>query len=145
MKICVTAQGNTLDSQIDPQFGRSAYLLFIDSQTMQYTAVFNKSGNAIGGAGIATARMVLEQGAQVVITGYPGPNAMQVLTSVRQGSFLCGRNCQGGNRKLQRKTDLMKPMLPGLITIPGFAATYADMTCVTKEPNDASSGRRSQQ
>lgn len=92
MKICVTAQGNTLDSQIDSRFGKSMYLLFVDSQTMQYTAILNRSATTTGGAGIESAKMVLERGAQVIITGNPGPNAMQVLTAagVKAVSYATG-------------------------------------------------------
>ena len=31
MKIAISSQGQTLDSQIDPRFGRAAYFLIIDS------------------------------------------------------------------------------------------------------------------
>jgi predicted Fe-Mo cluster-binding NifX family protein len=68
------------------------YLLFVDSETMQYTAILNKSANASGGAGIEAAKEVLEQGAQVIISGNPGPNAMQVLTAggVKAVSYAMG-------------------------------------------------------
>jgi len=33
MKIAVSSQGPGLDSQIDPRFGRTAYLLIIDTAT----------------------------------------------------------------------------------------------------------------
>ena len=41
MKICVTATANSLDAQIDPRFGRCAYLIIVDSETMQFEAIPN--------------------------------------------------------------------------------------------------------
>jgi len=81
MKICVTARSETLNALVDPRFGRSEYLLFVDSDTMGYTAVPNRSVSAMGGAGIETARTIIKEGAQLVITGDIGPNAAQVLAA----------------------------------------------------------------
>ena len=41
----------------------------------------NGAALSSGGAGIATAQMIVDKGAQAVITGNVGPNAMRVLTS----------------------------------------------------------------
>jgi predicted Fe-Mo cluster-binding NifX family protein len=52
MKIGVSAIGGSLDSQIDPRFGRCRYFLIVDSETMELEAVSNKGAIASGGAGI---------------------------------------------------------------------------------------------
>jgi len=80
MKIVVSATGQTLDDPVDPRFGRCAYLLFVDSESMDFEAIDNAGAGASGGAGIATGQTVVDKGAQVVITGNIGPNAHRVLS-----------------------------------------------------------------
>lgn len=81
MKICVSATGNNLDAQLDPRFGRCAYLVVVDSETMQYEAISNMAAGSMGGAGIQAAQMVADKGVKVVITGNVGPNAFGALSA----------------------------------------------------------------
>ena len=81
MKIVVTTDGGTLDAQVHPSFGRCPTYLFIDTGTMQFEAVENPAANAAGGAGIQAAQLVVERGAQAVVTGNVGPNAFRVFRS----------------------------------------------------------------
>ena len=80
MKIAVTSTGTELDSQVDPRFGRTLYFLIVDSETFAYEVVDNKENlNALKGAGIQAARMVSDKGAEVLLTGFCGPNAFKAL------------------------------------------------------------------
>jgi predicted Fe-Mo cluster-binding NifX family protein len=81
MKVAVSSSGSGLDAQVSPIFGRCAYFVLVDSETMEATAVANSAVGAAGGAGIQSAQYVLRQGAEAVISGNVGPNAMQVLAS----------------------------------------------------------------
>jgi len=81
MKIAVTAVGQSLDSQVDPRFGRCQNFVIIDMDTMEFEAVSNNSASAAGGAGIATAQMIAGKGVEAVLTGSCGPNAFGVLNS----------------------------------------------------------------
>jgi predicted Fe-Mo cluster-binding NifX family protein len=81
MKICVSAESNSLDAPIDPRFGRCPYLVIVDSETMQFEAVPNIASNATGGAGIQAAQTIASKGAKVLITGNVGPNAFQALSA----------------------------------------------------------------
>ncbi len=81
MKIAVSATGTTLDSPIDPRFGRASYFLVVDSETGQLTEILdNRSSQEVShGAGINAATKVAESGANVVLTGRVGPKAYSVL------------------------------------------------------------------
>lgn len=80
MKIAVTAKGTGIDSQVDPRFGRAAYILVIDTDHEKVGVIDNAdSVNAFKGAGIQTAVAVGDSGADVLLTGYCGPNAFKTL------------------------------------------------------------------
>ena len=86
MKIAVTSQGKDLDSQVDPLFGRAAYILIVDSETLNFEALDNKENiNALKGAGIQAASNVSNKGAEVLITGFCGPNAFKALKAANIG------------------------------------------------------------
>lgn len=82
MKLAVTSQGDALDAQLDPRFGRAAYILIVDTQTLEFKAIDNhENKNAFKGAGIQAAAMISDQDAQVLLTGFCGPNAFKTLTA----------------------------------------------------------------
>ena len=81
MKIAVTSTGQTLDSTIDQRFGRAAYFIIIDTETMNFTVIENTNVDAAGGAGINSAKAVTDAGANAVLTGNCGPNAQRTLTA----------------------------------------------------------------
>ena len=80
LKIAVTSQGKDLDSLIDPRFGRSAYILIVDTLSDEVEVLDNSENvNAFKGAGIQAAVMVSDRGAEILLTGYCGPNAYKTL------------------------------------------------------------------
>jgi len=79
MKIAITSTAKTLDSQVDQRFGRTAYFLIADPETMDFSVIENESAAAAGGAGISSAKVVIDAGAQAVLTGNCGPNAQRSL------------------------------------------------------------------
>jgi len=79
MKIAVSSMAHELDSPVSPNFGRCPVYAFVDLETMELKAVDNPAANAPGGAGIQAARFVIDQGAQALVTGRVGPNAMDVF------------------------------------------------------------------
>jgi predicted Fe-Mo cluster-binding NifX family protein len=81
MKVAVSAAGPSLDSQVDPRFGRCQYLLIVDADSMTFEALENPAVTSPGGAGIQVAELVANKGAKAVITGSCGPNAYQVLSA----------------------------------------------------------------
>ena len=81
MRIAISATGPTLDTEVDPRFGRCQYFIVVDPETMQFEAVENSSAMASGGAGISAAQMIASKGVEAVLTGNCGPNAYQVLSA----------------------------------------------------------------
>ncbi len=80
MKVAVTSQGTSLDSEIDPRFGRAPYILIVDTVTLDFEVLDNSSNvNAFKGAGIQAATMISDKGAEVLLTGYCGPKAFVTL------------------------------------------------------------------
>ena len=80
MKIAITSQGRDLDSQIDPRFGRAAYILIVDTADHGLEVIDNSPNiNAFKGAGIQAAVTISKSGAEVLLTGYCGPNAFKTL------------------------------------------------------------------
>jgi predicted Fe-Mo cluster-binding NifX family protein len=86
MKIAVTSTGTDLDAQVDPRFGRAAYILIVDSETFDFEVFDNKENvNALKGAGIQAAKTVSEKQAEVLLTGFCGPNAFKALKAAKIG------------------------------------------------------------
>lgn len=81
MKVCVTAMGNDLNSPVDPRFGRCASFIIVDTDSMDFKVLQNRSVYQSGGAGIQAAGDVIREGIKCVISGAIGPNAMGVLSS----------------------------------------------------------------
>lgn len=81
MKIAITATGNTLDSMVDPRFGRASWFLIVDTDTRQLIeAIDNTAGKeAAHGAGISAAAQVADKGVEALLTGRVGPKALPVL------------------------------------------------------------------
>ncbi len=83
MKICVSAQGNTLDSLVDPRFGRAQYFIIYDTESNTSESFLNPNISSPSGAGIQSAQFIIEKGIQVLITGNIGPNSFSVLSAGR--------------------------------------------------------------
>jgi len=104
MKIAITSTGETLDSRVDPRFGRAAWFIIVDSDSMEFEAVANDNVSAVGGAGISSAKVVIDKGAQAVLTGNCGPNAHRSLAAggvkvCSDGQLRAERSPQSGSRR----------------------------------------------
>ncbi len=82
MKVAVTSKGKDLDSEVDPRFGRAAYILIVETEDDTFKVMDNSENvNAFKGAGIQAAASVGDSGAEVLLTGYCGPNAYKTLNA----------------------------------------------------------------
>ncbi|MFY9189584.1 MAG: NifB/NifX family molybdenum-iron cluster-binding protein [bacterium] len=81
MKVAITAQHGSLDSAVDPRFGRCQYLLFVNTNTNTWEAVPNPALKETGGAGIAVAQYLAKEKVDALVTGNIGPNAARGLAA----------------------------------------------------------------
>ena len=81
MKIAFTSTGPAWDADMDPRFGRTAFLLVYDEEKDEFEHYDNRDiENTAHGAGPRTAQKLFDLYADVLITGNgPGGNAGQVL------------------------------------------------------------------
>jgi predicted Fe-Mo cluster-binding NifX family protein len=79
MKLAVSSTEAGLDARMDPRFGRCAYFVIVDVDSLQTESLANESQGLGGGAGIQAAQSVAARGVKAVITGNCGPKAFKVL------------------------------------------------------------------
>ncbi|MDD5070263.1 MAG: NifB/NifX family molybdenum-iron cluster-binding protein [Candidatus Omnitrophica bacterium] len=79
MKICITSEGSSLDSKVDPLFGRCRNFIIVDTDTLEFEAIVNPNIESMGGSGIQSAQFVASKKVKAVVTGNVGPNAFQTL------------------------------------------------------------------
>ncbi len=81
-KICVSSTNETLDSEIDPRFGRCEYFMIInidDGKILNIKSIKNVGTEQDRGAGISAAEQIGKLGVKVLITGDVGPKANDIL------------------------------------------------------------------
>lgn len=82
MKVAVTAREASIDSELDQRFGRSKYIIVIDTETGSSDIHDNDVNlNAMQGAGIQTGQNIAQLGVEAVLTGHLGPNAFRTLSA----------------------------------------------------------------
>jgi len=92
MKLVITATTPDMEASVDPRFGRAAYFIVVDSETMRWQAHQNAGVNAAGGAGAQAAQFAAQQGAQAIISGDFGPNAYVALAAAGIQMYLLGQS-----------------------------------------------------
>ena len=80
-KICFSSSGKDLNAELDPKFGRALYFLIVDTETSTIDVIENPNREAIQGAGIQTAQLILNKDVSIIVTGQVGPNARSILES----------------------------------------------------------------
>ena len=92
MKIAISISGNTPDSPFDARFGRAAAFCIVDTESGEWQAFDNPALSASGGAGVQAAQFIARQGAQAVVSGAFGPNALDTLAAAEIEMYLAPGN-----------------------------------------------------
>ena len=79
MKIAITSVGPKLEDKVDPRFGRCRYFILFDTDTNKFEAIENTGAQGMGGVEIQSGQIMVDRGAEIVLTGSCGPNAFQTL------------------------------------------------------------------
>jgi predicted Fe-Mo cluster-binding NifX family protein len=78
--IAISSTGNTLDSEVDPNFGRAKWFILVNTETMEYEAIEGVGENITSGAGKAAAELIIATGVKGVLTGEMGGNSASMLS-----------------------------------------------------------------
>lgn len=81
MNIVITTQGQSLDSRVNPRFGRASWFILYNTEDESWQAFENPAETQRGGAGIAAAQFLADKGVETAISGRFGPNAHQALSA----------------------------------------------------------------
>jgi predicted Fe-Mo cluster-binding NifX family protein len=105
MKIVISASDGKLDAPYAAHFGRAAYFLLVDTESDIWQVVANPAVNASSGAGVQSAQLVVNHGAQAVISGSFGPHAYHIFLAAGVPMFLAPAGTTPSARQL---LDLFK-------------------------------------
>lgn len=92
MKIILTATSPDIDSSVDTRFGRGAYFIIVDPETLEWRAHANPGAGASGGAGSLAVQFAAKLHASSVISGNFGPNAYSALHTAGIAMYLLGNS-----------------------------------------------------
>ena len=81
MKIIVPVEDKSLDTLVCPSFGRTPLFLLFNTENGEHEFLDNSAAASQGGAGIKAAQMLVDNGAEAVITYRCGENAAEVLNA----------------------------------------------------------------
>jgi predicted Fe-Mo cluster-binding NifX family protein len=82
-KIAVASEGDTVDSQVGNQAGRSSWFLFFDGEGELLEAIENPFKQEGGGAGVSCAGLLAEKRVTVLVAGKVGNKMRAALDSSR--------------------------------------------------------------
>ena len=90
MKVAVAASTPELDATIDQRFGRCSWFVVVDTVTMDFETLENPGALAGTGSGVAASQLIADAGAEAVVAGSLGPNAIGALKAGGLAMFKAG-------------------------------------------------------
>lgn len=89
MKIALPVLDSDFENtKISPSFGRAPFFLLYDTETEEKKFIENSTATASqGGAGIIAAQLIVDQGAEALLTPQCGKNAAEVVTAAGIGIY----------------------------------------------------------
>lgn len=115
MKVIVPTESKTLDAQVCPSFGRTPFYVLFDTNDNSHKFLDNAAAASQGGAGIKASQMLVDNGADVVITYRCGENAANVLKAadVKMYKAEDGSLEQNFEKFKEGKLSLLSQIHPG--------------------------------
>jgi predicted Fe-Mo cluster-binding NifX family protein len=90
MKIIIPSTGKSWEDKVDDRFGRARGFLLYDEDKNKLSWLSNETNmNAGHGAGIQAAQLVINTGAEILITGQIGPKAREILEKTNIKIYKC--------------------------------------------------------
>ncbi|MBN1302139.1 MAG: NifB/NifX family molybdenum-iron cluster-binding protein [Melioribacteraceae bacterium] len=89
MKIAVAVNSPSVNSEISDVFGRSDYFVLWDTQSISKEIIYNPFSKTFDEAGIQSAQLLIEIGADAVLIRKIGLNAQRIFDSAGTKIFLC--------------------------------------------------------
>jgi predicted Fe-Mo cluster-binding NifX family protein len=83
MKVAITSTGNNLESNLDQRFGRCAYFVIYDTETLGMEFIPNPNKDAQEGAGPASVQLVASRNVKKIISGEFGIKIKSLLDSLK--------------------------------------------------------------
>ena len=83
MKIAVPSTGESVKSLTSDKLGRSGYIIIYDTETKKYSAITNPGAKLQNGSGPKTAELVVQSGADTLLSMEIGTKAYSVLAKER--------------------------------------------------------------
>ncbi len=83
MRTAITSTGNTLDSTIDPRFGRCAWFVIYDTESKSVEFIPNPNKEAEEGAGPASVQLVASRNVNKIVSGEFGMKIKSLLDSLK--------------------------------------------------------------
>jgi predicted Fe-Mo cluster-binding NifX family protein len=78
--IAVSANGENLEAQVGPLFGRARFFILVDPDTLEWEPLDNlRSLGTSQGVGLVTAKSLERKNIRTVLTGSCGPKAFEEL------------------------------------------------------------------
>jgi predicted Fe-Mo cluster-binding NifX family protein len=107
-KVALTVGSPSLDVEVETRFGRSAFILLVDPDTMAWEWVENPGRDTRGGAGVRVAQVLSDRKVSDVVSGEFGPNAHDAL----QTAGILMHRCESGTTVRQAVERLKAGELP---------------------------------
>ena len=101
MKIILTTVSPSIDSDVDSRFGRGAYFIVVDPDTLEWQAHPNPGVSAPDGAGTLAAEFVANQKAEAALSGPFGPHAFAALQAAGVSMYVYG-DCRTAREAVER-------------------------------------------
>lgn len=83
MKIAIPVDDVSMDTSICISFGRAPYFMIYDTESKNASFLDNSAAASQGGAGIKAAQLIVDSGADAILTPRCGENAAEVFHAAK--------------------------------------------------------------